>query len=269
MVIDFHTHAFADKIAEKAMGRLSLFADCTVPVTDGTLSDLLDKMDESGIDRAVVLSIATKPSQHKIVNRWAAEIQNSRFYSFGSVHPDGDDALETLEHIKELGLYGVKLHPDYQDFFADEERIFPIYQKCSELGLPVSFHAGFDPISPDTIHATPAMFAKVLKEFPKLTAILAHMGSMRLWDEVEKELAGKTGVNVYFDTSAVSEEIHPEQFKRIVRAHGPDRILFATDMPWDCPKRLLKLVKSCGFSAEDEEKILYKNALELLNIGTD
>ena len=63
---------------------------------------------------------------------------------FGSVHPSHPDALKELERIHALGIKGIKFHPDYQYFFVDEERMFPIYEKCGKLGLIVVFHAGWD-----------------------------------------------------------------------------------------------------------------------------
>ena len=121
MVIDFHTHAFSDKIVEKAMGSL-VETSGIKPYTDGSVKGLLEHMDKCGVDKSVILPIATKPAQQKIINSWANEIMSDRIYPFGSVHPDAEDICEELERIKELGLYGVKLHPDYQNFMADEEK---------------------------------------------------------------------------------------------------------------------------------------------------
>ena len=190
--IDFHVHAFADKIAHRTIAALREDA-WTEPATDGTMSDTEQTMQKWGVDGFVVLSIATKPSQHLVCNNWAASVKSDHVFPFGSVHPDGEDALAELERIKALGLYGVKLHPDYQGFFVDEERLFPIYRKCGELGLPIIFHAGFDPVSPQNIHCTPAMSAYILDRFPDTQFILAHLGGNALWRDVERLLAGQFG----------------------------------------------------------------------------
>ena len=227
MVIDFHVHAFSDKIVERAMGRLEkTLLDATeylpktaniLPCTDGTLKDLIKKMDKFSIDKGVLLPIATKPSQQRVVNNWAKESESDRIIPFGSVHPDADDALDELERIKELGLYGVKLHPDYQNFFVDEERLFPIYEKCIELGLPIIFHAGFDPISPKKVHAMPDAFSKVLDALPNITMVLAHFGGMLEWDMVEEYLIGR-GENLYFDLSTVTGYLGDEQAERMIKS---------------------------------------------------
>ena len=136
MRIDFHTHCFPDALAVKAVSRLSHVSGGLLPHTDGTVAGLRRSMVEGGVNASVVLHIATNPTQQKKVNDFAASIHNGvDIFSFGSVHPDAPDALEELERIKALGLPGVKLHPDYQGFAVDDERMKPIYRKISDLGL--------------------------------------------------------------------------------------------------------------------------------------
>ena len=145
MLIDFHTHAFPPKLAGRAVAQLSRSAGGLEPQTDGTLESLKAVMDADGVDLSVVLTIATNPGQMHKVNDYAFEMdRDDRIVAFGSVHPDAPDALEELERIKAAGLKGVKLHPEYQGFYADEERMRPIYRKISQLGLITLFHAGED-----------------------------------------------------------------------------------------------------------------------------
>ena len=269
MYIDFHTHAFNDAIAERAISKLENtlvsegHTDDVPAATRGTVGELLEKMDIWGIDKAVVLNIATKPSQQTVINNWAKEIQSDRIFCFGSVHPDADDALDELERIKELGLYGVKLHPDYQGFMVNDEKLMPIYRKCAELGLPVTFHAGFDVVSPDCVHCPPELSAQVLERVPDLTVILAHFGGNDRWDDVEKYLVGK---NVYFDISYTDGNISDEQALSIIRNHGADRILFASDCPWHAASREKSMLERLPLSKEEKELIAHINAEKLLNI---
>lgn len=265
MIIDFHTHAFSDKIVEKAMGNLTETSGFK-PYTDGSVKGLIKHMDKCGVDKSVVLPIATKPSQQKIINSWANEIMSDRIYPFGSVHPDAEDICEELENIKNLGLYGVKLHPDYQKFCVDDEKAYPIYEKCTQLGLPIVFHAGYDPLSPDKVHGKPKAFAKIHKDFPKLTMILAHLGGMYRWEQVERYIAGTDG-EVYLDVSFIAGEIGKKLLERIVNKHGADRILMASDCPWDSPANEIKMINKLNLSESDKEKILYKNAAKLLKIA--
>ena len=272
MYIDFHTHAFTDAIAERAMGKLadtllnSDFREKEPPVTNGTVEQLLKVMDGCGVDKSVLLPIATKPSQQGTINNWARSVQEQfpdRIISFGTVHPDAEDVFEELERIKEIGLRGIKFHPDYQDVFADDEKLFPIYRKCAELGLPVILHAGFDVVSPDCIHCMPHMGARIIEEIPELTLILAHLGGCDCWDDVEKYLVGK---NVYFDTAFIDGLISDEQALRIFRNHGTDKILFASDCPWHSPSREKAMLERLPLTEEEREDISHRNAEKLLGI---
>ena len=139
MYIDFHTHAFVDAIADRAIAKLentmmtSGYPDPTPPVTRGTVGELLEKLDEWEVDRAVVLPIATKPSQEKTINDWAASAMSDKLYFFGTVHPDAEDAFDELERIKALGLKGIKLHPDYQGYGIAKNLLERIKEKYRDF----------------------------------------------------------------------------------------------------------------------------------------
>ena len=265
MLIDFHTHAFPDGLAEKSIPKMAEVSGLK-PFADGTVSDLAHRMDEWGVDHYVVLNIAVKPNQSRKVNDFALSAKSSRVSVFGSVHPDDDDAEAELERIKSLGAAGVKLHPDYQKFFADDSRLFGIYEKCSQLELPICFHAGFDPVSPDVVHCTPQMLRKVADLFPGLTIIGAHLGGMNFFEDSEKYLAGTR--NVYLDVSMVGRYLKDRDlYLRIIKKHGADRVLFGSDCPWSSPAVELKALKETGLGREELDRICYMNAAELLRIN--
>lgn len=262
-LVDFHAHAFPDAIAERTLKKLSEIANAA-PFTDGTLSDTREKQKESGVTLTVIQQIATKPSQQMTVNNWAAANQKDGLVFFGSVHPDAEDAVSELSRIKEIGLKGVKLHPDYQEFFVEDKRVFPLYAEMQRLGLPLLFHAGRDPLSPDLVHATPKGISEVAKAFPKLTVIAAHLGGMERSDDVERYLVGLP--NVYFDLSMAHTFADPAQAERIVKAHGTDHVLFATDLPWGTAKLTLDYMAQLHLSEEEKEQIRWKNAYRILEI---
>ena len=264
MVIDFHTHAFNELIAEKAISKLEKIINYNA-FTRGTISDNIKHFDEWGVDKAVSLSIATKPSQQRIINDWAAAQAGDRIIPFGSVHPDAEDALQELERIKSLGIKGIKLHPDYQNFYIDEKRLYPIYRKCAELSLVIVFHSGVDVLSPDNVHATPDMCLRAFKAVPEMTMVLAHLGGNDLWEEVYEKLAGLEG-NLYFDTALVGGRCPDSLIKKIIRKHGADRILLASDCPWHDTSSEINTIKRLGLSNEEIEMIFHKNAERLLGI---
>ncbi|MBR6557533.1 MAG: amidohydrolase [Clostridia bacterium] len=262
MLIDFHTHCFPDKLAVTAIPKLADIAK-TEPYTNGTAADLIRKMDECGVERSVICNIATNPRQQEKVNNFAIELNlNPRFISLGSVHPASDCVVSELKRLKDSGIKGIKLHPDYMGYMIDDKDFEPIFGECSDLGLFVIIHAGFDVISPTLIHASPEKIRKVQDKFPELRLIAAHFGSNCMWDDVLRYLAGS---RVYVDTSLpCGSQIEKPITERIIFEHDPERILFGSDTPWGCPGQTYDFIESLSISDEMKNRIYFKNALKLL-----
>lgn len=265
MVIDSHIHIFDDAIAERAKKKLTATAGvpCHTDLTEATTRQYLR---DNGIDFGIVAPIATKPSQEEAINDWAQRTNHGELICFGTIFPGGGDPAAQVEGIVRRGLHGVKLHPDYQLFYADDTALYPLYEALSDAGLPVLFHAGRDPVSPSVTHCTPAMLRRVSDIFPDLKIIAAHLGGNMMYDAVERDLVG---ANVFFDISMAVLYAEVDQFMRIVHDHGPDRILFATDTPWSSPRDTLSLVQKLDIPQADREKILWKNTAQLLGIDDE
>jgi len=264
MRIDFHTHAFPDALASRAIPNLAHVGGGLIPRTDGTIAGLTDSMNRCSVSHAVVLNIATKPSQQHSINNWAASVKSDRIIPFGSVHPDAPDVMDELERIRQLGLKGVKLHPEYQGFYADEERMIPIYRKIASLGLITVFHAGLDIGYMPPPKATPSAIASVLPAFDGAPVVAAHMGGYMQWDEVITKLCG---LPVYLDTSYSFGRIIKPQAQKIIDLHTPGRILFGTDLPWNEADTESRLIDSLDLSPGDKDRIFYRNAAALLGIS--
>ena len=126
-----------------------------------------------------------------------------------------EDACCELDRIKELGLKGVKLHNDYQGVFIFDEHCIPIYKRCEELGLPVVFHMGYDPVSPRVHRAMPYDLLELHENFPKLKIIGAHMGGEEAWESVYHYVAGVE--NIWLDTAFTAGIIDEKLFYEIVK----------------------------------------------------
>ncbi len=264
--IDFHTHIFPEKVAPKAVGKLEKISGIQ-PFTDGTLKDTAEKMELCGVSRFVCLNIATAPGQEATINQVASQVTETypqKILSLGSVHPKSGDIDAELERIAALGLPGIKLHPDYQNFMIDSPEAFPIYNKCSELGLFIVFHAGWDCYSPNCIHAVPEASARVAKHFPKLKMILAHFGGLRLWEEVNTYLIGLE--NVYLDTAMCATfDMDRNLAAHMLLRHPSENIFMGSDCPWEDPRRSIQYIESLSVSDDRKEKIYCQNALSFLN----
>jgi len=267
MIIDFHMHIFPDAIAKRSLDKLSAIADI-IPYSDGTAAGTIQKLDDCGIDMGVSLNIATSPTQQTTINNHVKMLNDTisdRVISFGSVHYLSPHATSELERIHQMGIKGIKMHPDYQDFMVDDKRVFPIYEECQKLGLIVVLHSGWDCFSPDLVHSPALGCSLVAKTFPKLKLVLAHMGGLCRWDEVETHLVGLE--NVYMDTAMCATYQDSMQGKRIIENHHPDNILLGSDCPWEDPAASVRYVRTLDISDNMKEKILSKNAMKILGIS--
>jgi predicted TIM-barrel fold metal-dependent hydrolase len=262
MIIDFHAHCFPDGLAKRAIARLESTAKIKASF-DGTIKGLQSSMKEAGIKISVIQSIATKPAQTETINNWSAAVEsNEHIIAFGTIHPDYINWKKEIRRIKDLGLRGIKYHPDYQDFFVDEKRMFPVYEEIFKLGLIVLFHAGVDIGLPGADHCTPRRLSNILKQFPGGRIVAAHMGGFWYWKDVSNYLLGK---EIYFDTSYSIKWMGDKLAKKIILDHGYKKILFATDSPWASQKDEVDIFRNLRLGEDIEKAIFAENAIRLLS----
>ena len=137
MIVDFHQHFYPDRLAGRVLRPLAE-ASGFAPVTDGTYGDTLRKNREWGVDRAVLLPVATSPHCASS-NRFSLECAGEAVIPFATIHPDTPQPEAYLEGLKEQGFQGVKLHPQYQHADIDDPRYLRIIRTAAALCLPVIF----------------------------------------------------------------------------------------------------------------------------------
>jgi uncharacterized protein len=263
MIIDMHTHIFPDELAPRAIAKLLDYSPESHNFTDGTAKGLRESMVKNGITRSVLLPVATKPSQVRIINRNCTQLSSDTFIPFGTLHPLYDKNDEEIDYLKSAGVKGIKLHPEYQDFYIEDKKYFPMYEHLAASGLIVVFHAGRDPGPFSSDHSLPGAIRNVHRNFPTLKIVAAHMGGFMTWDQSEAELAS---LPVYFDTSAVCDFLSPADFMRIARKHGIPHILFASDSPWFDQGTSRQWIEKLSLTSSEKDAILGENAAQLLEI---
>lgn len=264
MVIDFHTHAFPDAVAQKALNAVQA-AENIEPCTDGTVNGSIKKLKADGVDFGVVCSIATNARQLPKVNSFAIDINDfSRsLIALGTAHPDSDILEDELQRVYDHDIKGIKIHPEYANYYIDSPEWDKVFSICEEMGLFVITHAGLDMISPDRVAATPDRLAKVLDRHKKLTLVAAHLGGISYWEQVYDVLCGRD--NLYMDTAILNRQgADPSIVRDIIVKHGDNKILFGSDMPWSEPKDELSFISSLGLDEKSMNKILFENAQKLL-----
>lgn len=259
--IDFHTHAFPDELAARAMRVLEKEGGIDAHL-DGRVSTLLSSMDRCGIEKSVVCSIATKPAQYDSIIAWSKKIMSDRILPFPSLHPDDPDYADRIRRIKGEGFKGIKFHPYYQDFVVDDERLFPLYEEITDSGLIVLMHTGFDFAFDRERIADPQRILNVVDRFPGLKIVTSHLGAWDDWDEVERLLAGRS---IYMEISFALDLLEKERAREIILKHPKDRILFGTDSPWTGQEATLSLFLNLRLGQEIEQLVLRDNAERLLN----
>ncbi|MCL4499561.1 MAG: amidohydrolase [Chloroflexi bacterium] len=259
MLIDFHTHVYQEAVADKVIGGMESFYGVKRR-HDATVKALLDSM-RGVVDKAVVLPVLTKP-EHIELNRWYAGLASEskgKIVPFGGLHPENHPS--ELDVFPDLGLRGLKLQPNAQRFYPDDEHMFPIYRKAEELGLMVLFHAGNEASGPPAEYSQPKRFVPVLENFPGLTVILPHLGGYEAWSDVPQLFAFG---NVYFDTAYLPGKIDEALFVELIERAGIERILFGTDFPFrDAQEEAAWTTRVLGPA---KLRKLHENAIRLLGL---
>lgn len=280
MIIDFHTHIFPGKIAASTVHHLACEARIH-PFTDGSADALVSSMAASSVDWSVNLPVMTSGSQVEKVNASLLKkrnlFQEQHILSFGGLHPDCRNYRHVLRWLRGEGVAGIKLHPAYMGIDLNDLRMMKLIEAISEEGLITIIHAGIDIGIYDHNYASVDHVLQILKDVAPERFVLAHMGNWGCWDQVESDLAGAP---LWMDTSfslgpvtpyerikdqpIVSEMLSAQDFVRICRKHGTDRILFATDSPWADQDSYVKKIQSLPFTEEEKASILGDNAEKLL-----
>lgn len=259
-IYDIHTHIFPQKIAARGVENIGKFYGLQMRC-DGT-GESLGTLLVPGM-KCVISSASLKEDTMSIGNDFLLDFakRNKNFIPFSSFFPFCSvlDAAHELERCKKLGTKGVKMHPDFQQYYLDDPHAVEIYRVCAELELPVMFHVGdrrYD-------YSSPRRTLNVAEKLPDLKIIAAHMCGYSVWDEAEKYLIG---TNVYTETSDSLDNMEPEALADMIRRHGVDKVMFGSDFPIISPADEYERFKKVPLTDEEKKKILTENAEKLLDI---
>lgn len=263
-IIDFHCHIYPDKIAEKAAEATGAFYGTGHPKGLGTVSDLRSRGEAAGINMQLIHSVATTPAQVASINRFIAacvQAEPDRFIGFGALHPDSADPEADVRQMIDLGLRGIKLHPDIQKFALNEPRSMRMFE-ANAGRLPILLHTGDNRYS----YSNPEQLLPVLEAFPDTVFIGAHMVGYTVWDQACRELYHKYP-NLWTDCSSTRFCMDDARFVALLRSFGTDRVMFGTDYPmWD-PVEEVTHFMSLPLTDAERQQILWGNARRLLNLG--
>lgn len=259
-IIDIHTHVYPPAISRKAAASIREFYQLGTDEMDGTSQTLLEKGDQAGIDRCVILPVSLRPDRVRHINDFIlGEVAvQPRFIGFGTVHAAMENIVEEIRYILENKLKGIKMHPDYQGFAIDDPRLFPVYEEISDK-LPIFFHMG--DVRYDYSH--PTKLRKVLDLFPKLQVIAAHFGGYGMYETAYECLRDKDCI---LDVSSSMMFMEKGVAEEYINRYGAERMAFGTDYPlWD-PVKETKRFLELDLTDEQFEQIAHKTVERFLNL---
>ncbi|MGI9304870.1 MAG: amidohydrolase family protein [Gammaproteobacteria bacterium] len=231
------------------------------------LSESKRRVAMSGVDAEIVGQLVE-------FNLWACKLaqrhpQLVAFVAADAVALPGEaGAAHVREMVEDHGARGVKLHGAFQGFNMSDERLWPTYRSCEELGISVIGHSG--PDRGGAGFAEPRAFGEMLKAFPKLPVVLAHMGGAT-WDQA-LEIA-QAYPNAYFDCCEIIEWTDAtngpteQQLVRLIKDIGPERVMMGSDYPWyDLDQTVERVMELPLLAAEEKEGIIGANAVRILGL---
>ena len=276
-----------------------------VSALDGTVDELLDSMRTADISKSVIVNLYTTASiraaaiealeprlsaserdealkeidarladEMRSFNRWACGIgkEHPELAVFVAADPTLMPGDASADHVRELhdkyGAQGVKLHGPAQGFNMSDRRMWPTYRACEELRLPIIAHSGPDRSGVD--YAEPPSFVEMLRSFPELKVVVAHLGgaAWRLTREVADAFP-----NAYFDCCEIIDWTGspkgPSEMElaQLIRAIGPHRVMMGSDFPWyDLDNTVDRVMSLPLLAVEEKERILGANAEEILGL---
>jgi predicted TIM-barrel fold metal-dependent hydrolase len=155
----------------------------------------------------------------------------ARRIGFMSVNPLWPNVIEEADRCRDLGLVGVKLGPNYQNFDPLGAEAFAFYRYCERHHLPILFHQGTSPISSAPLRYTyPLVMDEIAIAFPELRIVMAHMGHP--WG-TETVVTIRKHPHVYADVSSIY--LRPwvcyQSLLAAVEWGVPHKLLLGSDFP--------------------------------------
>ena len=260
-ITDIHTHIYPDEIALKATNSVREFYQIGQDSKmDGTVEMLLSRGKLAGISKFVVLPVAIRPDRVQTINDFLYHqtTLHDCFVGFGTVHAKMDGLTDEVQRIMDLGLHGIKIHPDSQRFSIDDPRLFPMYEQIQGK-LPIMLHMGDNRYD----YSHPIKLRKVLDNFPHLQTIAAHFGGYSMYD-LAYDLLKDT--HCIMDVSSSLMFMPDGVAEKYINAYGAERMAFGSDYPlWDPVTEVTRFME-LKLTPEQKEQIAWKTTHRFLNL---
>jgi predicted TIM-barrel fold metal-dependent hydrolase len=242
--------------------------------TQRTLVELTEDMDAAGVTHAVVHAEYETGDPADSLNEAVGKLVTEnpeRFSGFGTISMQPFSirrALDQLEDISRLGLVGVGCQPSFVGMAIDDRRMYPIYARAAELGLPVAVHTGINYTTHQPIRNDhPLQIDQVACDFPEVRIIACHAG----WPWAADMVAVmRKHPNVYAEFGGLAPRYVLEQntgwevMHRFMNSVLREQVLFGTDWPVFSMDRALQEWRGGDLKPEVLDALFQGNATRLL-----
>lgn len=258
-IIDVHNHVFSDHIALRAAGSIRDYYELPM-YGDGTLSCMLERARGYRVEHFLICSASLRADKVRAANEFTAvrRAVDPRIVALGTTHAGVPDQYEVFRQIEAFGLAGIKIHPEFQGFAVDDERLNTAWEEAIRLRLPVLFHIG----DPKSDLSSPRRLYRVMERYPQLKVVAAHMGGYQSKEEAECLV----GTHCWFDTSQWFYFMSEEELLSRIERHGADKVIYGCDYPLNVPDAEIERLYATALSEEDKRKIFYANAKALFRL---
>ncbi|HWI43294.1 MAG TPA: amidohydrolase family protein [Nocardioides sp.] len=131
---------------------------------------------EFGVQRFPTLPYAHKPGVASYLNDWsrdfAAEVPEAWWTA--TFYPE-PEAGEYVAGLVAEGVELFKVHSQVGAFHVDDPLLDPVWGVLQDSGTPVVAHVGSGPVG--TPYTGPEATARLLRRFPRLRIVVAHLGA--------------------------------------------------------------------------------------------
>ena len=286
MIIDFHFHVSRHEHEHPWV------MDFMQAEYDGDIHALMDRvltpegvrqyLQEHGVDFAVALAEVSPVTTGTASNEYTIDFVNranalpdpptgpaGRLIAFASLNPfiDGDLAVRLEELVTEHGFRGIKVYPVYQHHYTNDPRMYPLYAKAQELGIPALVHTGSSVFQGARIkYGDPLHLDDVAIDFPGLNLLMAH-GGRPFWYQQAFWMA-RRHPNVYLEISGLPAKKLLEYFPRLEDI--PDKVVYGSDWPGNpYLRRNIEAIERLPLSDETKAAVLGGNAARLLGLEAE
>ena len=241
---------------------------------DVTLDDWVAEADAHGVGTSVMQAEIEWIDCHKQNDRLAAAVKDHSDHvgwGFACVDPRNvmDAVREVDRAILDLGLHGIVFEPGFLGISPVDRRCYPVYARCSQLGVPVGLHTGINFSSHGPLeHERPFLIDHIARDFPELTIICHHGGWP--WPHEAAAVAWKHK-NVYLEFGAIAPRYQAPgagggwgDIAHLMDTVLREQVLFGTDWPMIRYDRALSEIEMLGLRPESRAAYLGGNALRLL-----